>query len=120
MCIRDRGPRLSANQIYLAGGIGCAFGLAVDQLNYALIPLSVFYVALPGFSIVIFLLQNWVERGQLHPHHLLLAFVCWAINLSVAGGITYPGVAYTGWLLLGLSLLSVSYTHLTLPTILRV
>ena len=108
-----QGPRLSANQIYLAGGIGCAFGLAVDQLNYALIPLSVFYVALPGFAIVIFLLQDWVERGQLHPHHLLLAFVCWAINLSVAGGITYPGVAYTGWLLLGLSLLSRSNKNLS-------
>ncbi len=101
-----QGPGLSANQVYLAGGIGCAFGLAVDQFSYAFIPLSVFYVALPGFAIVIFLLQDWVERGQLHSHHILLAFVCWTINLSVAGGITYPGVAFTGWLLLGLSLLS--------------
>ena len=28
-----------------------------------LIPLSVFYVALPGFAIVIFLLQDWVEQN---------------------------------------------------------
>ncbi|MEL0097335.1 MAG: O-antigen ligase family protein [Planctomycetaceae bacterium] len=97
-------PDLSLNQVYLAGGFGCLIGLLVDQLTYALIPLFVFYVVLPAFAIVIFLLQDWIERGELNRHHLMVAFVCWLLNLMVAGGISYPGVAFTGWILLGLAL----------------
>ena len=97
-------PDLSLNQVYLAGGCGCLTGLLVDQLTYTLIPLFVFYAVLPTFAIVIFLLQDWVERGELNRHHLMVAFVCWLLNLMVAGGISYPGVAFTGWILLGLAI----------------
>ncbi|MFL2865130.1 MAG: O-antigen ligase family protein [Pirellulaceae bacterium] len=100
----SRFPDLSANQIYLAGAAGCLLGLLIDQLSYALIPLSVFYVALPIFVMVIFLLQDWVDRGALNRFHLLVAFICWLLNLMVAGGISYPGVAFSGWLLLGLAI----------------
>ncbi len=102
----NRFPDLSANKIYLAGGAGCLLGLLIDQLSYALIPLSVFYVALPVFVIVLFLMQGWVDRGVLNRSHLLVAFVCWLLNLMVAGGISYPGVAFSGWLLLGLAISS--------------
>ena len=116
----ERMRRLSDNQVYLAGGLGCVLGLAVDQLSYAFIPLSVFYVALPCFAVVIFLLQDWVARGQLNRQHLLIAFICWLVNLCVAGGISYPGVAFSGWLLLGICLVSAQPArreadHLQLP-----
>ncbi len=100
---RKRFPDLTSNQLYFAGGAGSALGLLLDQLSYALIPLSVFYVALPCFAVVIFLLQDWVECGTLDRNHLLTAFLCWLLNLMVAGGISYPGVALSGWLLLGLA-----------------
>tara|TARA_B100000945_G_scaffold321608_1_gene337564 strand:- start:3784 stop:6084 length:2301 start_codon:yes stop_codon:yes gene_type:complete len=104
-------PDLSANQIYLAGGVGCLAGLLIDQLSYALIPTSVFYVALPIFAVVIFLLQDWVDRGELNRYHLLVALICWLLNLMVAGGISYPGVGFTGWLLLGLAVTTQQVLH---------
>ena len=106
------GPRLSTNQIYLAGGIGCALDWpwinSIDAHSVVGI-----LCRLTRFCDCHFPAAGLGRAGALHPHHLLLAFVCWAINLSVAGGITYPGVAYTGWLLLGLSLLSGSNKNLS-------
>ena len=42
---------------------------------------------------------DWVWRGRLRPAICFAAAMCLLVNLSVAGGIAFPGVAMSLWLL---------------------
>jgi hypothetical protein len=52
----------------------------------------------------LYALRDWVRQGNLSPQMIAIAIGVMMVNLLAAGGIMYPGVAGTLWLLLALSL----------------
>ena len=76
----------------------------MDALGPGLIPDRVLYFGLPIFAIVIYLLQDWVENGELTRVQIGGAFVVWLLNLGMQSGISIPGVSITGWMLLAMLL----------------
>lgn len=63
-------------------------------------------VGVPFAAGALWLLSKWVSIGELSPRLLPLGAFLLAVNLLAAGGITFPGVAGTLWLLLGTGLWS--------------
>ncbi|MGD9722818.1 MAG: O-antigen ligase family protein [Pirellulales bacterium] len=54
-------------------------------------------------SAVIALVWPWIQQGRLSPRLLSLGVLVLAVHLLAAGGIGYPGVAGTFWILLALA-----------------
>lgn len=95
---------VSSTKIFVGGGVGIVLAMFMDALGSGLIPDRVFYVGLPIFAIVIYLLQDWVKNGELTRVQIGGAFVVWLFNLSMQSGISVPGVSITGWMLLAMLL----------------
>lgn len=92
--------------LVLAGGSLGAFGLAYFIGLASTVMLSVDAV-LGGLAVsatVLWLLAPWVRGGSLPPALPCLAAAVLGINLLAAGGISFPGVAGSLWLLLALGL----------------
>ena len=95
---------VSSTKIFMGGALGIVLAIFMDALGPGLIPDRVLYVGFPIFAIVIYLLQDWVENGELTRVQLGGAFVVWLFNLSMQSGISVPGVSITGWMLLAMLL----------------
>jgi len=95
---------VSSTKIFVGGAVGIVLAMFMDALGSGLIPDRVFYVGLPIFAIVIYLLQDWVKNGELTRVQIGGAFVVWLFNLSMQSGISVPGVSITGWMLLAMLL----------------
>lgn len=86
----------AAAGVFLAHAIGLMVGMALDGAMMLLAGASILAAML--------LLSGWIRRGA------LTAAVCWAaaaallINLLAAGGIGFPGVAGSLWVLFALGL----------------
>ncbi|HUY93074.1 MAG TPA: O-antigen ligase family protein [Pirellulales bacterium] len=90
----------------LVGGALAGFALAYIVGLSATVPLSdkAFAGGLAVMSVALALLYPWIDRGVLPAGLPLLGAVVLAVNLLAAGGIGFPGVAGSLWLLLGLGL----------------
>lgn len=90
----------------LAGGVLAGFALAYTIGLSATVPLSdkAFAGGLAMMAVALALLFAWIDRGVLNASLPLLGVAVLAVNLLAAGGIGFPGVAGSLWLLLGLGL----------------
>lgn len=94
----------TAAGLFLAQAIGTLVGFGIDAKSFTW--------ALVTLVVTLTLLRGWIRGGSLTPS------VCWAgvvvllIHLLASGGISYPGIAGTLWLLfaLGLNLTEVGQT----------
>jgi hypothetical protein len=92
--------------VYVFGGAGCGFLLAV--------PLGLISAAPPGVTAVLLglplaagcvaLLGGWIYHGRLPVLLPVVGVVVLLVNLLAAGGIGFPGVAGSLWLLMALGL----------------
>jgi hypothetical protein len=99
-----RRSEVSSIKIFIGGALGIVLAIFMDALGPGLIPDRVLYVGFPIFAITIYLLQDWVENGELTRVQIGGAFVAWLFNLSMQSGISIPGVSITGWMLLAMLL----------------
>jgi len=90
----------------LFGGVLAGFALAVVIGLSSTVPLSetAFSGGLAVMAAALALLYPWIERGTLPPALPLVGAAVMAVNLLAAGGIGFPGVAGSLWMLLGLGL----------------
>jgi O-antigen ligase len=95
---------VSSIKIFIGGALGIVLAIFMDALGPGLIPDRVLYFGFPIFAIAIYLLQDWVENGELTRVQIGGAFVVWLFNLSMQSGISVPGVSITGWMLLAMLL----------------
>ncbi len=99
--------------VYWGALAGVPFGF-ISGLVVGYVPdTAMFIVGLPVAAAVMVSLHPWVLRGRL-PAVVLIASACVVlINLSAAGGISFPGVALTFWLLMATALnLSAESRHI--------
>jgi len=94
----------SGNTIFLSGLLGVLLAAGMDALGPGLIPERALYLGLPVFAVTIYLLQDWVERGEITRLQLAMALIVWTLNLSMQSGIGVPGIAITGWLIVSMIL----------------
>ncbi len=85
---------------------GVVLSVPLGLLSSAPAGLISLAVGVPFAAGALWLLSNWVSTGELPPRLLALGAFVLAINLLAAGGITFPGVAGTLWLLLGMGIWS--------------
>jgi hypothetical protein len=99
--------------VYWGALAGVPFGFIAGLVVGYLPDVAIFIVGLPVAAAVIFSWHPWVLRGCV-PTVVLIASLCVVlVNLSAAGGISFPGVALTLWLLLATALnLSAESRHL--------
>jgi O-antigen ligase len=76
-------------------------GGLLASVSSALLGLS---IALLLAVVILLLLRRWVDNGWLAPRLLGVALVVLLVNLLAAGGIGFPGVSGTLWLLIALGL----------------
>lgn len=90
----------------LAGGACAGFALAYLVGLAATAPLSDQALAggLAVMAVALASLYPWIERGVMPAALPLLGAAVLSVNLLAAGGIGFPGVAGSLWLLLGLGL----------------
>lgn len=95
-------PALSA--IGLGAFAGVILSLPIGAMSSAppgwLVPLA----AIPLGAVALAILSPWLTRGNDAPSLWMLAAIALLIHLSFAGGIGYPGVAGSLWLLVALAL----------------
>ncbi len=83
--------------------IGWNAGFAPDIIPAIDLPV-IWVLGPPLLAAVLFLLDPWVRRGTLPRSLIFAAWITALLNLLAAGGISYPGVAQTFWLLAALGL----------------
>ncbi len=88
------------------GGIVGGFLLAyfIGMASTVNLPLGAAAGGLIVSAAIVWLLTPWIREGALPPALPTLAAIVLLINLMAAGGIAFPGVASSLWLLLALGL----------------
>ncbi|MFT5527192.1 MAG: hypothetical protein ACI9HK_005174, partial [Pirellulaceae bacterium] len=65
-------------------------------------PWELVFIGLPLGTATILLLTPWIQNGQLPKHFLLISVGAILINLLAAGGIAFPAVALSFWILVAI------------------
>ncbi len=65
---------------------------------------DLFWVGCPATVGMLWVLHRWVTHGTLHSGPLVVAGITLCVNLLAAGGIGFPGVGQSAWLLAALAL----------------
>jgi hypothetical protein len=103
-----------ASPLLLAGGLA---GIVLAWLVGSIVttgPLTdALLVILPSLSLALLLLYPWIQGGTLGPGLPLVAVVALLVNLLAAGGIGFPGVAGSFWVLLAVGLVECTDTDQT-------
>lgn len=86
----------------IAAGILLAYGCGF--LSEMVPDLMFLLSGVPAGALAFWLLRPWIERGTLTLPMLLAALVALLVNLLAAGGIAFPGVATSVWLLMAMAL----------------
>jgi uncharacterized protein (TIGR03382 family) len=86
--------------------VGVLLGYACGFLADLMPSTALLYTAIPAAALTLWLLQPWIERGELRLSLLLAALVALLVNLLAAGGISFPGVATSIWLLVAMALVT--------------
>jgi Tfp pilus assembly protein PilF len=90
--------------IYLGGIIGVLLAMPCGLVVGYMPDPFLLLVGVPPGVLCCWLLDRWVQRSSLPAHVLAIALGVLLLNLLAAGGIGFPGVAQTVWLLLALLL----------------
>ncbi len=92
--------------LVLAGGVLGGFSLAffIGLASTVVLSSNAVLGGVAVSAAVLWLLAPWIRQGSLPIRLPLLAAVVLAINLLAAGGIGFPGVAGSLWLLLAIGL----------------
>ncbi len=93
-------PGLIAWWTYAAGVAGMLLGVVVAMTSGFPADLAVLWLGLPAGAICVALLHPWVPAGNLPVWLVPVATLVLLVNLLAAGGIGFPGVAQTFWVLL--------------------
>ncbi|MBN2218481.1 MAG: O-antigen ligase family protein [Pirellulales bacterium] len=94
---------------WIVGGAAAGFLAAwlLGLLTGSMPSMALLLIGGPAAAAVVFLMRDWVGRGSLPVAVLVIGLVVLLIHLLAAGGIGFPGVAGTFWLLLALGLSAV-------------
>lgn len=99
-----RPSRAAVLYIYAGGLLGVGVAAAEGLFASMLPDLLLVALGVPAASLVVVLLHPWVRSGSLPRYAPVIAVVALSINLLAAGGIGYPGVALSWWVLSALAL----------------
>ncbi|MCY2988749.1 MAG: O-antigen ligase family protein [Planctomycetota bacterium] len=94
----------SAVWIYAGGVLGLLLAYPCGAASGFLPDVELLVIVLPSAALAGVLLDRWVDGGQLLRWMLIVPLVVLYVNLLAAGGISFAGVAQTGWLLLAMVL----------------
>jgi hypothetical protein len=96
----------SPTRWFIAGGAAGGLPLALVVGRLVGLPLGVerLVVGLLIGVAAIWLLRDWIKTGMLAPRILAIAVIAMLVHLLASGGMFYPGVAGSMWLLLALGL----------------
>ncbi len=94
----------SAVWIYAGGVLGLLLAYPCGAASGFLPDVELLVIVLPSAVLAGVLLDRWVDGGQLLRWMLIVPLIVLYVNLLAAGGISFAGVAQTGWLLLALVL----------------
>ncbi len=92
--------------VYFGAFAGAVLALPLGLMCYAPPGWASLAVAVPFGAVALWLLTPWVAKGECTARLLLLGAFVLMINLLAAGGIGFPGVAGSLWLLLGAAIWS--------------
>lgn len=84
--------------------LGFLIAVPIGLMSEAPPGIGVFLYGLPGAALMLAVLYPWVQSGRLPALLPAIGIVVLLVNLLAAGGIGFPGVAGTLWLLLAIGL----------------
>ncbi|MEX2359206.1 MAG: O-antigen ligase family protein [Pirellulaceae bacterium] len=91
--------------ILIGGGLALALtGFLRMFTQQESVNLAIVLLGVVPLGLVIWLVRGWIERGSLPTAWLVIAVVSLTVNLTAAGGISFPGVAGSWYLLAALAL----------------
>ena len=98
--------RHADQSVFVLAGVFLGFLVAVPVglMSEAPPGWAVFLCGVPGAALMLAVLYPWVQSGRLPALLPAIGIVVLLVNLLAAGGIGFPGVAGTLWLLLALGL----------------
>ncbi len=97
-------PPVASTWALVGGASGVPLAMVLGLLASVSPSLRGLTIALLLAVMILFLLRRWVDQGWLAPLLLGVAVVVLLVNLLAAGGIGFPGVSGTLWLLMALGL----------------
>lgn len=91
---------------FVAGGaaIGLLMAFAIGTLVGMPPSIALLVVGFVAGGAMLWLMRGWIAEGSLSPQLLAVAVVALLVHLLASGGMMYPAVAGSLWLLLGLGL----------------
>jgi O-antigen ligase len=90
--------------IFSGGIVGFFLAVPIGMLSAAPQSMAVVFLGLPLMAGTLFLLRGWVAEGTLPRWLIGAAVLVLLIDLLTTGGIAYPSVAESFWLLMALGL----------------
>lgn len=91
--------------ILLGGGLALALtGFLRMFTQQESVNMAIVLLGVVPLGLVIWLARGWIERGTLPTAWLVIAVASLTVNLTAAGGISFPGVAGSWYLLAALAL----------------
>jgi O-Antigen ligase len=106
----------SAFWIYAGGVLGLLLAYPCGAVSGFMPDLELLVIGLPSAALAGVLLYRWVDGGRLLRWMLIVPLIVLYVNLLAAGGISFAGVAQTGWLLLALVLNQLAISRPSLRT----
>jgi hypothetical protein len=91
-------------RIYAGGAVGILMAYPIGLIAGAMPAPAVLWPGLPVGAITVWCLHPWVVGGYLDARSLTIAAAVALVNLLAAGGINFPGVAGSLWLMMALAL----------------
>jgi tetratricopeptide (TPR) repeat protein len=104
----DVSAQRASRLIYLGGLCGAVAAYPLGLLVHLIPDPNLLIFGVPLAAITVFLLHPWVVDGHLDARAVAIAAVVLLVNLLAAGGIAFPGVAGSLWLLVGIALVVAS------------
>ncbi len=92
--------------IYGGGALGLVFSFPLSVLVGFTLPLECFVVTIVPATLCLWLLHRWVCHGGLAPGTTIVAICVAFLTLAFTGGIGFPGVVGSIWLLMAISMCS--------------
>jgi O-antigen ligase len=90
--------------VLLGGMAGFLFSVPLGTMSSAPPGMAAVLIGLPVAAAALGLLWPWVQAGRLPISLFAVGLTALLVNLLAAGGIGFPGVAGTMWLIMGLGL----------------
>jgi hypothetical protein len=102
--LAPRGWDFALVAVLLGGALGFPLGFLLGLFSQAPSGVAILWLALPLAAATVWLLWGWIREGALPSWLPAVGIAALLVDLLAAGGIGYPGVACTFWLLLAVGL----------------